>query len=368
MTPVRVLFAGGGTSGHLTPCLAVAQSLLERRPEAKMTFVVSRRPADAAMMSARGLDYHPIFGTGMPYGISPATVLSLAHLGVGCIQAMGIIRQVRPQVLFATGGFISAATVLAARTLRVPVMMHACDAMPDRTNRLLARWADLMSVVSDEAGALLAARHVVVTGQPVRPEVLKADSRQARKSLGIPPSAFVVLVTGGSQGAETLNRATTGALPNLLEDPNLHVIHLTGAGKLPDLSQLHTLGLPAERYLVQEHRSDMSTLLAASDVVVTRAGASSLAEASAWGRPMIVVPYPYAGGHQHHNARLYERAGAAWIVEDSDFDAPRLVGLINRLRETPCTLHTMSQAAFSMETRNAAGKITEQLLTLLPPS
>lgn len=363
---MRVLFAGGGTSGHLTPCLAVAQTLLSRHPDAEVAFIVSRRPADAAMLAARQLPCYPISGSGMPYGVSPAAVVSLAQLCVGCCQAMSIIRRLRPQVLFATGGFVSAAAVLAARILGVPVMLHACDAMPDRTNRLLSRWADVISVVSDSSAASLRARRLVVTGQPVRPEVLQAAPEEARASMNIPLSAFVLMITGGSQGAETLNRTTVAALPALLADPGLYLIHLTGAGKLPDRSQLAAQDLPLDRYLVQERRDDMATVLAASDLVVTRAGASSVAEASAWGRPMIVVPYPYAGGHQRYNAELYESAGAAWVVEDSKFDAPRLTELVMRLRDDPTTYQAMSQAASAMGSQHAAGVVVDHLLTLLP--
>jgi|LSQX01.1.fsa_nt_gb UDP-N-acetylglucosamine--N-acetylmuramyl-(pentapeptide) pyrophosphoryl-undecaprenol N-acetylglucosamine transferase len=367
MTPQRVLFAGGGTAGHLTPCLAVAETLLEDSPNVQVAFIVSRRPADAAMLTTRHLSHYPILGTGMPYGISPSAIISLAQLGLGCLQAMNIIRKLRPQLLFATGGFISAAAVLAAHVLRVPVMLHVSDAMADRTNRRLARWADVMSVVSKETVDQLKARRVIVTGQPVRPEVLHADPLQARQILGIPSSAFVVLITGGSQGAETLNRAVAGALPSLLGEPDLHLIHLTGTGKLPDHSQLSAQRLPLNRYLVDERREDMAVVLAACDVVVTRAGASSLAEASVWGRPMIVVPYPHAGGHQRHNAELYRQAGAAWVVDDAEFDSEKLTGLITRLRLEPATYRTMSHAALETGAKQAADKITGLIRTFLPP-
>jgi len=365
---LRILFAGGGTSGHLVPCLAVAQALRRHHPDAEVEFVVSRRSADSDMLAARNFVARPIGGSGMPYGISPAALASLFRLGVGGCQALGIIKRFRPDVVFATGGFVSAAVVTAAKVLRAPIMLHASDAMPDRTNRLLARWADLVSTVSESAANQLNTRRCVVTGQPVRPEILDADPAAARADLGVPESAFVLLVTGGSQGAQTLNDATIAALPELLADPDLHVIHLTGVGKLPNSGHRAAVNLHRDRYLVEESRNDMARVLAAADLVITRAGASSLAEASAWGRPMIVVPYPYAGGHQYHNAAIYEKAGAAIVVEDSAFTALRLTGLVARFQTDHDRYRAMSEAAVGMGTQDAAEAVVRHLLTLLPPA
>lgn len=365
---MRVLFAGGGTSGHLVPCLAVAQTLRRRHPDAEVEFVVSRRATDRDMLAARDFIARPISGSGMPYGLSATAFASLYRLGVGGCQALGIVKRFRPDVVFATGGFISAAVVTAAKVLRVPIMLHASDAMPDRTNRLLARWADLVSTVSQSAADQFKARRCVVTGQPVRPEVLEADPSAARTELGVPETAFVVLVTGGSQGAQRLNDATIAALPELLANPDVHVIHLTGVGKLPNSGHRAALNLHRDRYLIEEGRNDMASVLAAADLVVTRAGASSLAEASAWGRPMIVVPYPHAGGHQQHNAAIYEQAGAAIVVADAAFTAPRLTNLVARLQADCERRRAMSQAAVSIGTREAAAAVFGHLLTLLPSS
>jgi len=362
---LRVLFAGGGTAGHLAPCIAVAQTLQALHPEAEAEFVISRRKADADMLASRSFVARAISGTGMPYGFSPAAAASVLRLAVGGCQAMSIIKRFRPDAVFATGGFVSAAVVTAAKVLRTPTMLHASDAMPDRSNRMLARWAGTVSVVSQSAAEHFKRRQCVVTGQPVRPEVLAADPSTARAALGLPPSAFALLVTGGSQGAQTLNQATVAALPRLLADPDICVIHLTGPGKLADRAQLAGYEVSSDRYLAEERRDDMATVLAAADLVITRAGASSLAEASAWARPMIVVPYPHAGGHQYHNAAIYESAGAAVVVNDADFTGGRLDELVTELRNDPDRLRRMSEAARGMGSQNAAENIVKHLFTLI---
>lgn len=363
---MRILFAGGGTAGHLSPCIAVAQALQAQDPDAVVEFVISRRQNDAQMLATRSFIGHQISGSGMPYGCSPAAMKSLFQLAGGASQAFGIVRRFRPDLVFATGGFVSAAVVPAAHFLHVPVMLHASDVMPDRTNRLLARWARLVSTVAPAAGDQINAP-TVVTGQPVRPEVLDADPAQARTALGIPDSAFVILITGGSQGAQTINDAVTGALPMLLSQPDTWLIHLAGRGKLPDSAVISALGDARQRYLVEETRSDMKSVLASADLVITRAGSNGLAEAGAWGRPMIIVPYPHAGGHQRFNADIYGQAGAAVVIDNADFTASVLADTIATLRGDEHRLSNMAQAAAAVGSRTAADAIVTNIVSIVAP-
>ncbi len=361
----RVVFAGGGTSGHLVPSIAVAQTLRELTPDIELHFVTSRRPLDTEMLAARGFEAHPISGRGMPYGLSPAAVSSLFHLAAGSCQALRLLRRIQPDVLLATGGFVAASVVPAARILRLPIMLHVSDVMPDRANRLLARWADCVSIVSDAAAGTFAGRRVVVTGQPVRPEILAADPLAARASLQIPDTGFVVLVTGGSQGAQKLNEAVVAGLRDLLAMPDIYIIHLTGAGKLSQPENLAGIEGASTRYHVEQRRDAMAPVLAAADIVVTRAGANGLAEASAWGRPIVAVPYPHAGAHQQHNARVYERAGAAVVIDDAEFTGPRLVETLTHLRDQPGRLEAMAQAATDVGSRHAARAVADRLMSLV---
>lgn len=367
---MRLVFAGGGTSGHLVPSIAVAQTLRQINPDVELHFLTSRRPLDAQMLAARGFQAHPISGRGMPYGLSPTAAGSLFHLAVGSCQALRLLRRLQPDALLATGGFISASVVPAARLLRLPIMLHVSDVMPDRTNRLLARWADCISLVSDSVAATFATRRVVVTGQPVRPEILAVDPLAARASLQIPDTGFVILVTGGSQGAQRLNDAVIAGLRDLLAMPDTYIIHLTGTGKLTPPEALSEIDGANTRYHAQQRRDDMGTVLAAADIVVTRAGANGLAEASAWGRPIVTVPYPHAGGHQQYNARLYEQAAAAVVIDDADLTGPRLVETLTNLRNQPGRLEAMAQAATDLGSRNAARAVANHLMSLVsdPPN
>ena len=359
---MRVLFAGGGTAGHLAPCIAVAQTIARRTPEVEVHFAISGKPADAAMLEHRSLSGHPISGSGMPYGCSPGAVMSLVRLAAGGCQALGLLKHLRPDVVLATGGYVSAAVVPAARVLGIPIVLLAADVMPDRTNRFLSRWATRVAVVSRSAAESFGNAPTVVTGMPVRPEILDADPAIARESLAIAPDATVLLVTGGSQGAQRLNVATQAALPELLNDPHFVVIHLTGVGKLPEPSDI--ADLPARRYIVSERREDMAACFAAADLVLTRAGANGVAEAAAWGRPMIIVPYPHAGGHQRFNAAVYADAGAAIVIDDAEFTGETLVATIDELRADPGRLEQMARAARETGSAEAAGAIADILTRL----
>lgn len=359
---MRVLFAGGGTAGHLAPCIAVAQTIARRTPEVDLHFAISSKPADAAMLEHRGLSGHPISGSGMPYGCSPGAVMSLLRLAVGGCQALGLLKRLRPDVVLATGGYVSAAVVPAARLLRIPIVLLAADVMPDRTNRLLSRWATSVAVVSPTAAESFGNAPTVVTGMPVRPEILDADRATAREALAIAPDATVLLVTGGSQGAQRLNEAIRAALLELLADPDFVVIHLTGVGKLPEPSA--TADVPPGRYIVSERREDMATCFAAADIVLTRAGANGVAEAAAWGRPMIIVPYPHAGGHQCLNAAVYADAGAAVVIDDAGFTGEALLETIGELRADPGRLERMARAARETGSAEAAGSLADILARL----
>lgn len=356
---MRVLFAGGGTAGHLAPCIAVAQTLALRDAETAAHFAISSRPADGAMLAHRGLSGHRICGSGMPYGCSPTAAVSFVRLAAGGCQALRLLARLRPDVVLATGGYVSAAVVPAARILGIPIVLLAADVMPDRTNRFLSRWATTVAVVSASAAEFFGSARTVITGMPVRPEILATTPTDARASMGIAPEAAVLLVTGGSQGAQRLNDATFEAVPQLLADPAFVVIHLTGVGKLPPASL--TADLPADRYIVSERREDMGTCLAAADIVLTRAGANGVAEAAAWGRPMIIVPYPHAGGHQRLNAEVYADAGAAVIIDDAELTAEALVATVGGLMADRGRLGQMGEAALQSGSAGAAGHIADIL-------
>lgn len=358
---MRAAFTGGGTAGHLYPALAVAQRFLRRAPEAEALFLAARRPLDQELMAQHGLHHRLLSATGMPYGFSLQTAGSLARLAQGAWQAWCAYASWRPAVVFGAGGYVSAAAVPPAAWRQIPVVIHVSDAQPDRTNLALARYARTITVAFEAAARHFPAHKTVVTGQPVRDEILATNRDAARCELGYGADDFVLLVTGGSQGARSLNQALVSALPALAR-AEIRVYHLTGHldydGVIAATRDLQV----NDWYRAGPYEARMELALAAADLVVMRAGSSSLAEAAAWGLPMVLVPYPHAGGHQRHNALPLASSGAALLVEDSELTGEWLAGTVRELARDTARRATMSLAARAWGSREAADRIADEVL------
>lgn len=361
MTGTRVLMAGGGTAGHLFPCVAVAEELQVAEPDAEVLFIGARGRIDAELLAARDLPHDLIDAKPMPYGLSAAAVSGAVGLVRGVLQTGQIIRGFRPDVMFNTGGYVGAAAGVAARRAGVPLVLHVSDVLPDRSNRLLARWADAITCVSPSAADVFG-ELAVVTGHPIRREVADATAGEGVRELGLAADLPTLLVTGGSQGARRLNMAVIGALPELLDDVGMQIVHLSGALDYEHLRrEAQRLGAP-ERYHLIEHLPNAGLGLAAADLVVTRAGAASLAETCLHGVPMIVVPYPHAGGHQRLNAEPLEEEGAAVIVEDEEFTSQRLLTLVREILPDEERRREMADAALAAASPGAAADVADIVL------
>lgn len=361
MSGTRALMVGGGTAGHLFPCVAVAEELRAADPEVEVRFIGATGRIDAELLAARDLPHDLIDARPMPYGLSAAALSGMVGLVRGMMQTRKIIRRFRPHVMFNTGGYVGAAAGLAARMTGVPLVLHASDVLPDRSNRMLSRWAEVVTCVSPAAAEVFG-DIAVVTGHPIREEVASATREQGVEQLGLAPDRPTLLVTGGSQGARRLNMAMIGALRELLQDIGVQVVHLSGSLDYAFLRDQADAMASPEHYHLLEHLPNVGLALAAADLVVTRAGAASLAEACLHGVPMIVVPYPHAGGHQRLNAEPLAEGGAAVIVQDEQFTSERLVALVRDVLTDEDRLLEMADAALAAAGPGAAGDVADIVL------
>lgn len=354
--------AGGGTLGHLYPCLAVAEALEVVEPEAQIHFVGASGRVDEEVLSGRGLPHDLIDARPLPYRLSPATIRGLMAMLRAMRQARRVIRRVRPDVVFSTGGYVGSTVGIAARLEGVPLVLHAADVDPDRGNRLLTRWARAVTVVSPHSGDVFGAK-AVLTGNPIRREVVEATREEGIRQLDLDPALPTLVVAGGSQGARRLNMAVLDSIPVLTEEIGAQIVHLSGSLDYQRLrEEAHNrYGMP-QRYHLIEHLPNLGLALAAADLVITRAGSSSLAELCLHGVPMIIVPYPHAGGHQRLNARPLADAGAGVIVEDEDFTAERLTALVADLLPDEERLRAMRLAALTAATPSAASDVADVIL------
>lgn len=269
-------------------------------------------------------------------------VLFLWRTPFAVVHAARLIRAFRADVVVGTAGYVCVPVVIAARLLRVPVVLLEQNAVPGRAIRLLARWSRCVAASYAETATRLGGARVVVTGNPVRATVTEAPP------VPLGERCCRVLVTGGSQGARRLNRAVAGCVVELLEaHPDLTIAHQCGAAQATEAIGARD-GLPQslrERYQVRPFFDDIIERMRGCDLVVMRAGGSSLAEATALGRPMIVVPYPHAGAHQRMNALPYVRAGAAVLITDAECDGDRLRREIEALIGDPPRWREMAAAS-----------------------
>ncbi|MBA3779962.1 MAG: UDP-N-acetylglucosamine--N-acetylmuramyl-(pentapeptide) pyrophosphoryl-undecaprenol N-acetylglucosamine transferase, partial [Chloroflexi bacterium] len=360
---MRILIAGGGTGGHIYPALAVVRSLRARREDVDLRWVGGRRGLEFGLVPDEGLSLDRLWLRSLrSVDLSLPTLLDPIRLGASFPQAMALLGRLRPAAIFTTGGYVALPVVSAAAALRVPVLLWEGNVVPGRSARVIARLVRAVAVsFASTCGALPGPCYV--TGTPTR-ELGSADRGEARQRLGIPGDARLMLIFGGSQAVRRFDSAVEAALPGLVE--KAYVLHLTGhdayGGALARKERL-----PAtvrDRYRPHAFlRDEMSDALAAADMVVGRAGSSTIAEVTAVGVPMIVVPYPHAAGHQRANARLLVEAGGGELVDDEDFDGQALAAAAVLLDDEP-QLSAMGAASRSLGRPGAAGAVAELVLAL----
>jgi UDP-N-acetylglucosamine--N-acetylmuramyl-(pentapeptide) pyrophosphoryl-undecaprenol N-acetylglucosamine transferase len=355
------LVAGGGTAGHVQPAIAIARGLVARGHRASsIELVGSERGIESRLVPAAGFALTLLPGRGIERRLSLQNVRSLFSLVVAFGRAWRLVGKKRPRVIVSVGGYASVPCALAAVLRRVPIVVAEQNSAPGAANRLVGRFAKACAV-SFEGTPLPRA---VVTGNPVRPEVLAIDRARdamgARTKLDIEHGRRMVLAFGGSLGALRINRAVVEAVRMWAGRSDLHVRHVVGSR---DWDEIAGSGSPVPpgaplRYQAIEYDDDMPTSLAAADLVVCRSGSSTSFELLAAGLPAVLVPSPHVtADHQTANARHLERAGAAVVVPDAELDGPRLVAEVDALLDDPRRLSAMAAAARAAARPDAADAI-----------
>ena len=355
--PLRVMIAGGGTGGHLFPGVALAEQVIAAGGE--VCFVGTERGIEARVIPELGHPLELIEVSGIKGRGIKGLVSGLLRLPRAWLQSRRIIRRFRPDVVIGVGGYASGPIVATAGMLGRPTAILEQNSVPGITNRILSRLVRrVFATFPDEQGHF-PARKVVLAGNPIRAELLErlAAAREQAEAGEHPPRLFVF---GGSQGARALNTALTESAAALAEAfPGLEIWHQTGKAELERVREGYAAaGLEEPRVRVVSFIKDMSQPYAWCDLVVCRAGATSLAELAAVGCPAVLVPFPHAtDDHQTHNARALVEVGAAKLVPESELDAERLVGEIGGLLAEPDQLETMRRNMLGAAKPEAAADI-----------
>lgn len=294
-------------------------------------------------------------------------VTGAVEIAFSALRALGLLRRFKPDCVIGFGGYVSIPVGIAARLRHVPLVLAEQNSVPGLANRFLSRFADAVAVTyADSASRLARPERAVLTGNPVRPDVLTADAERGREMLGLPLQRPVLLVFGGSRGARHVNTATLALHDRLMSIPGLHVVHV--AGRAEAATVLEALkDLPSEepsRYHVREYIDDMGSAIAAADLVVARAGASSIAEITAVGRAAVLVPYPYAtDDHQSLNARAVADAGGAVVVSDTELDTDEYADAVIGLICDPAARAEMAEASKALGRPDAAAHVARMAVS-----
>ncbi len=355
--PLNVIIACGGTGGHLFPGIAVAQQL--RSMGHHPVLLISRKEVDAEASRKYGdLEFHTMQAIAKPPTLSLRMPGFLWKMWCSYRTAKNIIRREKADVVMGMGGFTSLAPIMAARHLGLRTYVHDSNALPGKANRLTSRWCTAVMLGLKEAASYFSGRPCIVTGTPVREELLQLPTQaEARERLGLPKDKTVILVTGGSQGARNLNSMLIEAAK---ADPEVHYFVI--AGKL-DHERVQELAAGCSNITVIGFCSDMPAAYAAADGVIARSGASTLTELTIIGKAAFLVPFPFAADdHQTANARVFTEAGAAIMCRQSELTSDKVHDFVHNTIMKPEARELMETAMKNQARTDAASAIAAAII------
>lgn len=358
---IRLVITGGGTGGHLFPGIAVADELLARYPGSEVLFIGTGREIDRRALAAKPYRQAVLTGSGLK-GISwSGRVASLARIPVGLWQALGLLRNFRPHLVLGVGGYVTGPVLLAARLLRITACIHEQNAVPGLTNRLLGRLVDRVFLSLPDRGGYFPAAKTRLVGNPLRRELLAA-ARSSQSA--VPGDRLPLLVLGGSQGAHRINLLMVQAAQLLAaEGVEFAITHQTGQQDREMIDgQYRRAGINAR---VEAFVDDMAAAYQGAELVISRAGATTLAELALFGKAALLIPYPYAADdHQRLNAEIMVGRGAARLLSEDTLSAPVLAGQIKELLAHETTRKTMAAAARQLARPEAPAAIIAEGLAV----
>ena len=362
---MRLIIAGGGTGGHLFPGIAVAEEFLSRDPANEVLFVGTERGIEARAVPAAGYNLECISAAGIRGKGALSQLKGAAMMVYGYAQSRKILKSFRPDMVLGVGGYASLPMVLAARGMQIPRFIHEQNAIPGQTNRLLARFASKVFITLEESARYFPSAKTVLTGNPLRRQILnmvaKVSSSCAKQDVRAADD-FRLFVFGGSQGAHAINTAMIEALPMIRKSrANVKITHQTGEKDCLEVTAAyHAAGIEAR---VFSFISDMAAEYDNADLVICRAGATTIAEVTACGKACLFIPFPHAvDDHQRRNAEALLKKNACFMMLERELTGGALAGTICTLAEDPNLVRRTGELAFSLARLDAARIIVDEMV------
>ncbi len=369
---MHILFAGGGTAGHINPALAVAQYIVKKHPTAKISYIGKKGGMEERLVAQMGFDFYGIDVAGFQRKISlkniGRNICALEKMLISSYRSKKLLADLSPNVVVGTGGYVSGPVLRQAAKMGIKTAIHEQNAFPGVTTKMLVPLVDTVMLAMIEAkNRMKLDRPPVITGNPVREEFIiltKASSRQALQLPNLP----VLLSSGGSLGAAPINRAVLELIVAKWRDNDMVFLHATGRGGYDAfVSELKSRGvdLNASNVIVKDYIDNMGECMVAADLILARAGAITLSELTVCGKPSILIPSPYvAENHQFHNAMSLKRVGAAELIEEKDLTGARLVDTVNRLIFNNDRLNEMGSKARAAAIPDSCKRIYDEIMRL----
>ena len=368
----RILLAAGGTGGHINPALAVGGYIREHYPDAKILFVGTPDKMEARLVPQAGFDFKSIEMSGFQRDMSlqgiKDNLLTLSKLAKSLPKAKAIIKEFNPDVAVGFGGYASGPIIRAAVKCGVPAAVHEQNAFPGVTNKLLSKKVNTVMLTTQAAKEYFPEKaHCVVTGLPVRGEMLKADRDFSRAQLGV-DSRPLILSMGGSLGARSINEAVKELILKRYKGKKCFFLHATGSNGTAMIDELNgEIDLSQNKHvMLREYIDDMDVCMSAADIVICRAGASTISELQVMGKASVLIPYPYAAeNHQYFNAKDLADNNAAILIEEKDLSGEKLVSLIDLLISNMDKVREYGENAKKMAVTDASKRITDCLCEIV---
>ena len=388
---MKYFITGGGTGGHIYPALAIADAIIKKDPDCFIIFVGTERKADRQILKDKviegKLDVTFIRSSGFPRGIHPLKMLSfLWNVSLGIFRCIGLLWKYKPDVIIGTGGFGSFPLFFANLFFGRKTFIHEQNVLPGLANRVLGKLASKIGVSFRETLKFFPADKSVFTGYPLRWKSEDSDKVEAKRKLGFSPDKKIIFFFGGSLGARSINNALVEALPTLLQEESIGIIH--GAGKnvssdynayentLAGLKEKGIDGSIQGKYLLQAYFNNIDEVYAASDIVVARSGAGTVVELAAMGIPSILIPKSLVpGNHQYYNAKALADSGGAVILKEDVItvnnkkqeciNPEKLIGIIKDMVFNTQKLERMTESAGKIFVPDAAEKIYDEIAGLI---
>jgi len=361
---MKIVIAGGGTGGHVFPGIAVAMEF-KRKENAEVIFIGTANGIESRIVPKEGFDLRFIRAGGIVGTGVIRSLRSVAMLPLSLKDSYAILKEAKPDLVFGLGGYSSGATLLIASLMGIPTMIHEQNSLPGLTNRLLSRFVDIIAVTYQESMDFFPKDKTYLTGNPVRQEIFEGDRERGYKVFNLEKGLFTIFAFGGSQGASSINNAITEALAYLEEfRDKIQFLHQTGEKDFNAVREFYRIR--GFKGTIIPFAYNMADAYAIADLVICRAGATTLAELIACGKAAILIPYPYAAmNHQEINARKLCDVGAAQILLQGELKGRSLAELVKYLFENPDMIREMENISRSLGRPDAGQRIVELAMGLM---